>query len=72
MMSVDLLTQHILLKNTLLGMFADDIVLSKTLQSDVMTVVDWVETIDLRLNKEKTKCMLLTRGKKSTSVRPQD
>ena len=37
------------------------------LQSDVMNTMDWVETIDLWLNKEK--CMRL-RGIKLTSARP--
>ena len=72
-LTVDPLTKLSISKNASLGMFADDIVLHKpvstsedlvSLQCDVNLVVDWVVTRDLRLNKGKTKCMLITRKRK--------
>lgn len=71
-LSVDPLTKLSLSKNTYLGMFADDIVLHKVirsledlvcLQSDVAIIADWADTSDLRLNKNKTKCMAISREK---------
>ena len=56
--------------NTVISLYADDIILYKEIkcdlditifQSDVSLVVDWVHSVGLKLNNNKTKSLLITR-----------